>query len=65
MLMSRRVVCPLKIVTVVDDDVNIYDASDVEWAMAQRWRPDSGDFDQPAPSPSPQSHADWPTPGAP
>jgi 2,5-furandicarboxylate decarboxylase 1 len=41
---------PLKQVTVVDDDVNIYDASDVEWAMAQRWRPDSGTFmfpDQP------------------
>jgi 2,5-furandicarboxylate decarboxylase 1 len=35
---------PLKQVTVVDDDVNIYDASDVEWAMAQRWRPDSGTF---------------------
>ena len=35
---------PLKMVTVVDDDVNIYDASDVEWAMAQRWRPDSGTF---------------------
>ncbi|SRR5579884_21489 len=35
---------PLKIVTVVDDDVNIYDASDVEWAMAQRWRPERGTF---------------------
>jgi 2,5-furandicarboxylate decarboxylase 1 len=27
---------PLKMVTVVDDDVNIRDASDVEWAMATR-----------------------------
>ena len=27
---------PLKLVTVVDDDVNIRDASDVEWAMATR-----------------------------
>ena len=47
---TMRTFPPLKMVTVVDDDVNIYDASDVEWAMAQRWRPDSGTFmypDQP------------------
>jgi 2,5-furandicarboxylate decarboxylase 1 len=31
---------PLKQVTVVDDDVNIYDPQDVEWALATRFRPD-------------------------
>ncbi len=31
---------PLKQVTVVDDDVNIRDPQDVEWAMATRFRPD-------------------------
>lgn len=41
---TMRAFPPLKMVTVVDDDVNIYEASDVEWAMAQRWRPDSGTF---------------------
>jgi 2,5-furandicarboxylate decarboxylase 1 len=41
---TMRAFPPLKMVTVVDDDVNIYDASDVEWAMAQRWRPESGTF---------------------
>lgn len=30
---------PLKMVTVVDEDVDIRDASDVEWAMAQRLDP--------------------------
>lgn len=30
----------LKQVTVVDDDVNIYDPEDVEWAMATRFHPD-------------------------
>ncbi len=33
---------PLKIVTVVDDDVDIRDAQDVEWAMAERLDPKSG-----------------------
>jgi 2,5-furandicarboxylate decarboxylase 1 len=33
---------PLKMVTVVDDDVDIRDASDVEWAMATRLDPKSG-----------------------
>ncbi len=33
---------PLKIVTVVDDDVDIYDPSDVEWAMATRLDPRNG-----------------------
>ena len=33
---------PLKIVTVVDDDVDIRDASDVEWAMATRLDPQHG-----------------------
>ena len=33
---------PLKMVTVVDDDVDIRDASDVEWAMATRLEPASG-----------------------
>ena len=33
---------PLKIVTVVDDDVDIRNASDVEWAMATRLNPKSG-----------------------
>ncbi len=33
---------PLKIVTVVDDDVDIRDASDVEWAMATRLDPRHG-----------------------
>lgn len=33
---------PLKIVTVVDDDVDIRDAEDVEWAMATRFDPASG-----------------------
>jgi 2,5-furandicarboxylate decarboxylase 1 len=31
---------PLKQVTVVDEDVNIYDPQDVEWALATRFRPD-------------------------
>jgi len=31
---------PLKQVTVVDEDVNIYDPQDVEWAVATRLRPD-------------------------
>jgi len=33
---------PLKMVTVVDDDVDIRDASDVEWAMATRLDPKRG-----------------------
>jgi 2,5-furandicarboxylate decarboxylase 1 len=33
---------PLKMVTVVDDDVNIRDAKDVEWAMATRLDPTHG-----------------------
>ena len=33
---------PLKIVTVVDDDVDIRNASDVEWAMATRLNPKTG-----------------------
>ena len=33
---------PLKVVTVVDDDVDIHDASDVEWAMATRLDPRHG-----------------------
>ena len=33
---------PLKIVTVVDDDVDIRNASDVEWAMATRLDPATG-----------------------
>ncbi|MHB8618357.1 MAG: UbiD family decarboxylase [Chloroflexota bacterium] len=33
---------PLKMATVVDDDVDIFNASDVEWAMATRWRPETG-----------------------
>ena len=33
---------PLKSVTVVDDDVNIYDPTDVEWAMTTRLDPDKG-----------------------
>jgi len=33
---------PLKTVTVVDDDVNIYDPTDVEWAMTTRLDPDKG-----------------------
>lgn len=33
---------PLKMVTVVDDDVNIRSASDVEWAMATRLDPATG-----------------------
>jgi 2,5-furandicarboxylate decarboxylase 1 len=33
---------PLKMVSVVDDDVNIRDASDVEWAMATRLDPKNG-----------------------
>ena len=33
---------PLKMVTVVDDDVDIRDASDVEWAMSTRLDPSSG-----------------------
>jgi 2,5-furandicarboxylate decarboxylase 1 len=33
---------PLKIVTVVDDDVDIRNASDVEWAMATRLDPKQG-----------------------
>ncbi len=33
---------PLKIVTVVDDDVDIRDAQDVEWAMAERLDPKTG-----------------------
>ena len=33
---------PLKVVTVVDDDVDIRDASDVEWAMATRLDPSTG-----------------------
>jgi 2,5-furandicarboxylate decarboxylase 1 len=33
---------PLKIVTVVDDDVDIYDPSDVEWALATRLDPRGG-----------------------
>jgi len=33
---------PLKIVTVVDDDVDIRNASDVEWAMATRLDPKNG-----------------------
>ncbi len=31
---------PLKMVTAVDDDVNIYDPRDVEWALATRMWPD-------------------------
>ena len=31
---------PLKQVTVVDEDVNLYDPQDVEWALATRFRPD-------------------------
>jgi 2,5-furandicarboxylate decarboxylase 1 len=33
---------PLKTVTVVDDDVNIYDPTDIEWAMTTRLDPDKG-----------------------
>jgi UbiD family decarboxylase len=33
---------PLKTVTVVDDDVDIYDPSDVEWAMSTRLDPRNG-----------------------
>ena len=33
---------PLKMVTVVDDDVDIRNSSDVEWAMATRLNPSSG-----------------------
>ncbi|MDX1607347.1 MAG: UbiD family decarboxylase, partial [Candidatus Competibacterales bacterium] len=33
---------PLKMVTVVDEDVDIRNASDVEWAMATRFDPKSG-----------------------
>ena len=33
---------PLKMVTVVDDDVDIRDAKDVEWAMATRFDPANG-----------------------
>jgi 2,5-furandicarboxylate decarboxylase 1 len=33
---------PLKIVTVVDDDVDIRSAQDVEWAMAERLDPKTG-----------------------
>ncbi|MDT3678586.1 MAG: UbiD family decarboxylase [Burkholderiaceae bacterium] len=33
---------PLKMVTVVDDDVDIRDPSDVEWAMATRLNPEHG-----------------------
>jgi 2,5-furandicarboxylate decarboxylase 1 len=33
---------PLKMVTVVDDDVDIRDASDVEWSMATRLDPKTG-----------------------
>ncbi len=33
---------PLKTVTIVDDDVNIYDPTDVEWAMTTRLDPDRG-----------------------
>ena len=33
---------PLKMVTVVDDDVDIRDAKDVEWAMATRFDPMHG-----------------------
>jgi 2,5-furandicarboxylate decarboxylase 1 len=33
---------PLKSVTVVDDDVNIYDPTDVEWAMTTRMDADKG-----------------------
>ncbi len=33
---------PLKLVTVVDDDVDIRNASDVEWAMATRLNPSEG-----------------------
>jgi 2,5-furandicarboxylate decarboxylase 1 len=33
---------PLKVVTVVDDDVDIRDPSDVEWAMATRLDPSKG-----------------------
>jgi 2,5-furandicarboxylate decarboxylase 1 len=33
---------PLKMVTVVDDDVNIRNAEDVEWAMATRLDPSTG-----------------------
>ncbi|MEQ8698675.1 MAG: UbiD family decarboxylase [Bauldia litoralis] len=33
---------PLKMVTVVDDDVDIYSATDVEWAMATRFNPRTG-----------------------
>jgi 2,5-furandicarboxylate decarboxylase 1 len=33
---------PLKMVTVVDDDVDIRSASDVEWAMATRLNPQTG-----------------------
>jgi len=33
---------PLKMVTVVDDDVDIRNASDVEWAMATRLNPKTG-----------------------
>jgi len=32
---------PLKQVTVVDDDVDIYDAEDVEWAMCTRFDPET------------------------
>jgi len=32
----------LKMVIVVDDDINIYDPLDVEWALATRFQPDRG-----------------------
>lgn len=32
----------LKMVIVVDDDINIYDPLEVEWALATRFQPDSG-----------------------
>ncbi|MEM3652852.1 MAG: UbiD family decarboxylase, partial [Nitrososphaerales archaeon] len=32
----------LKRVIVVDDDINIYDPLDVEWALATRFQPDKG-----------------------
>lgn len=39
---------PLKMVTVVDEDVNIRDASDVEWAMTTRLDPTTGVITVPA-----------------
>jgi len=33
---------PLKMVTIVDDDVDIKSASDIEWAMATRMNPNTG-----------------------